>query len=321
MRPLSAVLFSLIVVGSLAVSLPRGDDVVGRVPGDGPVVGDYARPGTLEPVPEPDRGPGASTGTFEADCGRNEERRHNSDNVVLAPGLPASIHHTHEYVGNRSTTAASTDGSLAEATTTCANGDLSTYFWPVLRRLDRPRPENGAAGDDHGAAGEIVPPAAVTLEFRGNPRSPVVPAPRFLRAIAGDAGPEPEGDEHVRAQWGCESDPRRVSEKYALCRGGDRVLRRIDYPSCWDGRRTDSPDHREHLLFPQPNGACPRGTFPVPQLRVELFYDVPVGVHYAVDGFPHQNRRPESDHGFFVNVMPEELMRTVVDCLNEGRTC
>jgi hypothetical protein len=32
-------------------------------------------------------------------------------------------------------------------------------------------------------------------------------------------------------------------------------------------------------------------------------------------------RKPVTDHFDFENLMPESLMRVVVDCVNAGRTC
>ena len=75
-------------------------------------------------------------------------------------------------------------------------------------------------------------------------------------------------------------------------------------------------------MFPDPvTGACPAGTLAVPRLRITLSYHVPAGRSYAVDTFPDQQRKPVTDHFDFENLMPEPLMRVVVDCVNAGRTC
>ncbi|MFC7644872.1 hypothetical protein ACFQX6_32460 [Streptosporangium lutulentum] len=96
-----------------------------------------------------------SSGTFTSRCGRNENRHHNSDNFIVAPGVSNGAHHVHDYVGNLSTDGFSTDQSLAAAGTTCALGDRSTYFWPVLR--DRTNDTN--ADDADGNVGSIMTPA------------------------------------------------------------------------------------------------------------------------------------------------------------------
>ena len=43
---------------------------------------------------------GASRGTFTARCGRNENKHHNPDNFIVAPGVANGAHHVHDYVGN-----------------------------------------------------------------------------------------------------------------------------------------------------------------------------------------------------------------------------
>ena len=52
-----------------------------------------------------------------------------------------------------------------------------------------------------------------------------------------------------------------------------------------------------------------------------LSYTVPAGRSFAVDSFPEQLHKPNTDHADFVNVMPEQLMAQVVTCINEGRSC
>ncbi|MEU6892549.1 DUF1996 domain-containing protein [Streptomyces sp. NPDC046557] len=301
------------VVGASRAARPRA----------GSVAADFATPRDMLPEPgRPAAGPDASTGTMTVDCGRNGEGHYNQDNLVVSPGLRAGAHHTHSYVGNLSADALSTDASLAAAPTSCAGGDRSTYYWPVLRRTDRPGRDPHENGAGHGNAGEIMPEAAVTVEFRGSPVGKVVPMPRFLRAVTGDAVAYTAGAEaDVRARWGCSGSPGLASPHYPRCPAGQRVTRTLVFPSCWNGLDTDSPGHRSHLRFPTASGVCPADTFPVPQLRVSLAYDVPAGTPFALDAFPEQMHSPKTDHAMFVNVMADERMRVVVDCLNEGRTC
>ncbi|MEO3976441.1 DUF1996 domain-containing protein [Streptomyces sp. CAU 1734] len=271
----------------------------------------------------PPAGPDASTGTFTQDCGRNERGHHNADNVVVSPGLVGGAHHIHDYVGNISVNARSTERSLAGAGTTCVDGDRSSYFWPVLRRLDRPGADARAhGGGTHGNEGEIVRASSVSLEFLGNPAAKVLPMPRFLRLMTGDPVAATTADDKVRARWGCTGGPGRHSaDRYPLCPAGSGPTRTLEFPSCWDGLHEDSRDHRTHAVFPAANGVCPPATFPVPRLRVTLAYDIPPGVPYAVDSFPEQRRHPKTDHGMFIHVMSDRQRAAVAECLNEGRRC
>ncbi|MEW2140954.1 DUF1996 domain-containing protein [Streptomyces sp. NPDC005409] len=299
--------------------------------GAGPHAGAAGRPSPSASVdirdvppapPAPAPAADASGGSVVVDCGRGEQGHYNEDNLVVSPGLRAGAHHTHAYVGNLSTDAMSTDASLDAAATSCAGGDRSTYYWPVLRRPDRPgrRPYELAAG--HGNTGEILREASVRVEFRGSPVSKVVAMPRFLRAVTGDAVAHTAGDDTgVRARWGCSGSPDRSTTRYPRCPGGERVTRTLVFPSCWNGIDTTGDAHRSHLLFPAGNGVCPPDTFPVPELRVSLAYEVTAGVAVALDSFPEQRHSPKTDHAMFVNAMTERQMDELVACLNEGRHC
>jgi len=63
----------------------------------------------------------------------------------------------------------------------------------------------------------------------------------------------------------------------AACGGGWRIT--VTFPSCWDGKNLDSPDHKTHISYPasgtfESGGACP-ATHPVkiPQVMYEIMVD------------------------------------------------
>ncbi|NGN67897.1 DUF1996 domain-containing protein [Streptomyces sp. A7024] len=285
----------------------------------GPTEADFADIATGARADRPRNQRGASTGTFTTRCGRNTEGHRNPDNFIVAPGVQNGAHHQHDYVGNVSTDAFSTADSLRAADTTCANGDKSTYFWPVLR--DRTAADN--ADDPDGNAGRILTPTRVSLTFRGNPAAKVTKMPEDLRVITGDAKAFTNGPANARAQWTCTGAGGRVlTDKYPICPEDSRVVRVLDFPSCWDGANTDSANHRTHIVFPdRATGRCPSGTKPVPQLRMRLTYDAPEAPDFAVDSFPEQLHKPVTDHGDFANFMPTAVMDRAVRCINGGRRC
>ena len=264
----------------------------------------------------------ASTGSFVSDCGRPLEQLRNSDNWIVAPGKVNGAQHMHDYVGNIATDAFTEEEDLVDADTTCALGDASTYFWPALRDITRVGDdEDFDGGGLDGNEGQILRPAQVVLQFRGNPTGPVEAMPPLLRAITGDAKAATNGGENARAQWTCRGFEDRFTDRYPLCPDGSRLLRVLDFPSCWDGRDVDSADHRSHIGFPESDGECPGDTVAVPALRMVLAYNVPPGRRFALDGFPDQRHDPRTDHADFTNVMPPELMDAVVECINSGRRC
>ncbi|CAM5311124.1 hypothetical protein SAVIM338S_00604 [Streptomyces avidinii] len=326
-RRLLTLLICLVLGGGLAAAVLGATRVgaarapaaaAGAGPGDQVDIREVPA-GPAEPVAS---GPDASAGRVSVECGRNAGGHYNEDNLVVSPGLRSGAHHTHAYVGNLSADAFSTEASLEAAGTSCTGGDRSTYYWPVLRRTDRPgaRPHEGSAG--HGNTGEILPEASVSVEFLGSPVSKVVAMPRFLNTMTGDAVALTAGtDADVRARWGCSGSPGRFTTRYPRCPAGDRLTRTLTFPSCWNGLDTVSPGHRSHVRFPAANGVCPQGTFPVPRLTISLAYDPVPGAPVALDSFPEQRHSPKTDHAMFVNVMTSDRMAQVVDCLNEGRVC
>ncbi|TQK42791.1 uncharacterized protein DUF1996 [Streptomyces sp. SLBN-118] len=267
---------------------------------------------------------GASRGTFQSRCGRNENKHFNPDNVIVAPGVSNGAHHMHDYVGNLETDAFATNDDLAAAGTTCTNGDRSTHYWPVLR-LRNGKIEADAnlpGGGQDGNVGRILQPASVQLTFRGSPVSKVTAMPTFLRIITGDAKAFTNGTANANASWSCTGfENRQLKDKYPLCPQGSNVVRTFKFQSCWDGSNTDSANHRTHVAFARANGTCPNGFRAIPQLVQRITYKIAPGSVFAVDSFPEQLHKPGTDHGDFINVMSASLMRKAVNCINSGRRC
>ncbi|MFI1703760.1 DUF1996 domain-containing protein [Streptomyces griseoruber] len=313
----------------------NGQQGNGGQAGNGPVAGDYAditRVAATQQLPDPRSGP--SRGTFVTSCGVNENGLFNSDNVIVAPGVSNGAHHFHDYIGNQSNTAFASDEDLANAETSCVDqGDKSTYYWPVLRLQNGTEEQDAKSpgGGIEGNAGEIVTPKDVTLTFVGNPVSKVTGMPRLLRIITGDAKAFVNGPGNANASWSCTGfEDRQLKDKYPLCPSGSDVVRTFRFQSCWDGSNIDSANHRTHVAFAAPDGTCPTGFKAIPQLVQRIVYDVDAPSLadggrttplFAVDSFPEQLHKPVTDHGDFINVFDEGLMKQMVDCINESRRC
>ncbi|MEU9360117.1 DUF1996 domain-containing protein [Streptomyces sp. NPDC048301] len=303
-----------------------GSDGSGGRTGNGPEAADFVDIESVAPdTDRPRNRRGASRGTFSTDCGRNENGKFNSDNVIAAPGVSNGAHHMHDYVGNQATDAFAGDDELAAGRSTCRNrGDRSTYYWPVLR-LQNGEDEDDADADGGGRdqnTGEIQTPSRVTLKFTGSPAGKVTAMPRFLRIITGDAKAFTNGDANANASWSCTGfEDRQLKDKYPICPEGSQVVRSFAFQSCWDGRNTDSANHRTHVAFAGDDGRCPDGFRAIPQLVQRIVYDVPPGPGFAVDSFPEQLHKPVTDHGDFINVFDDALMRRMVSCINGGRSC
>ncbi|MET9883378.1 DUF1996 domain-containing protein [Streptomyces sp. NPDC006430] len=291
----------------------------------GPARSDFVAIGKVKPnVKKPAARAGGSTGSFAVQCGRNENGHFNPDNVIVAPGVSNGAHHMHDYVGNKTTDAFSTNNSLAQSGTTCTNGDQSTYYWPVLRLRDGKAERDAAApgGGQDANIGTILKPKQVTIEFKGNPGSKVTAMPRFMRIITGDAKSLTNGPGNANASWSCTGfENRQLKDKYPTCPKGSDVVRTFNFQSCWDGKNVDSANHRTHVDFADKNGNCKAGFKAIPQLVQRIVYSVPPGARFAVDSFPEQLHKPVTDHGDFINVMSNGLMAGAVRCINDGRAC
>nr|WP_043487309.1 MULTISPECIES: DUF1996 domain-containing protein [Streptomyces] len=266
-----------------------------------------------------------SKGTFSSRCGRNENKHFNSDNVIVAPGVSNGAHHMHDYVGNKKTDAFASNQVLESAGTTCTNGDRSTHYWPVLRLQDGTKEFDAGApgGGTEGNVGRILRPTSVQLSFKGNPVSKVVEMPKFLRIITGDAKAFTNGTANANASWSCTGfENRQLKDKYPLCPKGSNVVRTFKFQSCWDGKNIDSANHRTHVAFARADGSCQQGFKAIPQLVQRITYKLAPGArNFAVDSFPEQLHKPVTDHGDFINVMSQKLMKQAVSCINSGRKC
>ncbi|WP_229715367.1 DUF1996 domain-containing protein [Mangrovihabitans endophyticus] len=295
-------------------------------------------------VVPPGTGPDASTGRFTVDCGTNGDGKFSADNPVAQPGVRNGAQHVHDFVGNLVITADSSDADLDASDTTCENGDKSAYFWPVVRidlstERDNGQPSaapTGSAGplpEPQGPnlelpnnTGDILRPASVLIEYLGNPVGKVIPMPKFLRELTGEAKPTSRGPANARATWTCSGFADRLLDKYPICPTGSQVQRVQDFPGCWDGTNIDSANHRDHVAFADTTtGACPQGFATIPQLRITLSYDIPqevqAGGQYALDSFPEEDHNPASDHNDFINVNSAQTMHRIATCLNEGEDC
>jgi hypothetical protein len=305
----------------------------------GPVAADFVDITTVRPT-GPANGNGlaangrsGSTGSFTTSCGTNRNQLHNSDNLIVAPGVDNGAHHTHDYVGNQGNDAFASNDDLAKAGTSCRNrGDRSTYYWPVLRQQDGTDEFDAGqlGGGAEGNVGTILRASEAQIRFVGNKKGDVVAMPKFLRIITGDAKAFTNGVANANALWSCTGfEDRQLSDKYPICPAGSKVVRTANFQSCWDGRNIDSANHRDHVAFVQKDGSCAKGFRAIPQLQIRLVYDVQaptvrngkVRKPFAVDGFPEQLHKPVTDHNDFIDVFDDGLMRKAVDCINSGQQC
>ncbi|WP_225830952.1 DUF1996 domain-containing protein [Streptomyces sp. NK08204] len=304
--------------------------------GNGPVAADFVDITEVQPDvrAKPSRTGNASTGTFVTHCGVNANKNHNTDNVIVAPGVANGAHHLHDYVGNQKVDAFAGNQTFLRGGTSCQNrNDLSAYYWPVVRVQDGSQDfdQNADGGGKEGNVGRILTPVQAQIKYVGSPTGKVVAMPQFLRIITGDAKTTTNGLANANAHWSCTGFENKVqlTTQYPICPQGSNVVRTFAFQNCWDGRNIDSANHRTHVAFADESGTCPSGFKAIPQLTMRLVYKItpPVienGVvknAYAVDGFPEQLHKPATDHDDFISVTRNGLANRIANCINTGQRC
>ncbi|MFI9805078.1 DUF1996 domain-containing protein [Streptomyces sp. NPDC052301] len=310
---------------------------IGGQAGNGPVAADFVDITKVAPNVQgkPRQLQNASTGTFTTRCGVNANKNHNTDNVIVAPGVTNGAHHLHDYVGNQKVNAFSSNQTFLQGGTSCQNrNDLSSYYWPVVRVQDGSQDfdQNADGGGKEGNVGKILTPVQAQIKYVGSPASKVVAMPQFLRIITGDAKTTTNGLANANAHWSCTGFENKVqlTQQYPICPQGSKVVRTFAFQNCWDGQNIDSANHRTHVAFADPaSGVCGNGFKAIPQLTMRLVYDITpptiqngqVKNAYAVDGFPEQLHKPATDHDDFISVTTGGLANRIANCVNRGQNC
>ena len=224
------------------------------------------------------------------------------DDPIVYPGKPGASHQ-HTFVGNSTTDAFSSFGSLRSGETTCMRADDTAAYWvPALYQ----------------GTTEILPVAA-TVYYRRGTLAEVNTFPNNLRMIAGDAkATSPQGMRITFWSCGVTSGVDRSAEVPTCPDTRGSFLRlHIRFPECWDGRRLDSADHKSHMAYATRAG-CP-STHPVevPQITQIYRYRTRGG-----EGFSLASGGVYSAHADFVNAWnPGALRKLVEGCLNELVHC
>lgn len=219
------------------------------------------------------------------------------DDPIVFPGKPGASHQ-HTFVGNTTTDASSTFGSLRSGSTTCLRPDDTAGYWvPALYQ----------------GTTEILP-AGATVYYRRGTLAEVTAFPNNLRIIAGDSKATSPQDLRVTS-WSCGLDSgvdRSSTVPTCPAQRGSFLRLHIRFPECWDGRRLDSPDHKSHMAYATRAG-CP-STHPVEVPQITQIYRYPTR---GGEGFSLASGGVYSAHADFVNAWkPSSLHKLVDDCLN-----
>ena len=193
----------------------------------------------------------------------------NNDDPIVFPGQPGKSHN-HTYIGNRSVDASTTPVSLLGGRSSCESEfDSSAYWMPTL-----------FVGRE-----EVLPLTAVVYYVNRSAERISAP-PKGLVMLAGNAlatSRQPKGI----VSWSCgEVGGRPRHATIPACREDSMLQLQATFPNCWDGRRLDSPDHRQHVKYAS-RGVCPQ-SHPVAMptiVLIVLYPPVPRGSQVASGKF------------------------------------
>lgn len=193
----------------------------------------------------------------------------NNDDAVVFPGQPGRSHN-HTYIGNRSVDSSTTPESLLGGRSSCESGsDSSAYWMPTL-----------FVGQND------VPPLTAIVYYVNRARERISAPPKGLVMLAGRADATTRQPKGI-VSWSCGAVGARPRYATIPACGDDEMLQlQATFPSCWDGRRLDSADHRQHVKYAS-RGLCP-ATHPVAMptiVLIVLYPPVPLGSQVASGRF------------------------------------
>jgi hypothetical protein len=227
---------------------------------------------------------------------------HSAPNDPIVHPNMVGVSHMHDFLGNTSTSATSTVGSLLAATTTCdPASDLSSYWVPTLY-------------DNTGAA---VGFDRVTVYYIASEddADALQPYPLGMKIVAGNAkATAPPQNGHF--VWSCLASNMSSTTDFVQCPAGSKLELLLDFPDCWNGKDLDSPDHKSHMSY-RVGAVCPAShPVGVPRLQLKLRYNsrgtpdmrLSSGAAYTI-------------HGDFFNAWEPAAMNDRMRCLRDYVTC
>jgi hypothetical protein len=213
--------------------------------------------------------------------------------------------HNHEFYGSRAISLNATYQELRDGSSACqTRGDTASYWAPTL----------------YVSGQRLAVPKSTFYYNAGEKRLPLTAWPAHLKILAGDShATSPQSTSVV--YWGC-GDGSSVSKVSAppQCRPGDTGLTiHVIFPDCWNGRDTNSPDHKSHMAYSK-GGTCPPA-YPVslPRLiaRFQWANQFPNPASITLSSGPAYTL-----HADFWNAWDQARLTQLVDyCINGGRHC
>ena len=264
----------------------------------------------------------SDVGAFRVQC---DPSHMSNDDPIVYPNQQGAAHH-HTFYGNTSVNYKSNLAALSTTgNSTCTGGTMNrtSYWHPTLINTANNAP--------------VVPDRALfyyKTGYDGVPASMVVPPPKGLRMIVGNAKAT-SAAESAGARYLCVSDSKPFqgwNDHIPNCAVGEVMEMSVDFPQCWDGKNLDSPDHKSHMAFANESNPtankCP-ATHPVaiPKITMTVNYSVTTANEatkwrLASDNYSKSLPGGYSGHADYAWGWDETIMAGIVkNCLNKSLDC
>ena len=289
--------YSLFEMQVLTATAPTPPSTLGYVDAVPPVTG------VVPSTANPGNPPGHYFHEFQANCAVS--RAPASDDPIVYFNQPGATH-SHTFLGNTTTNAATTLASLQAGTTTCkVQADKSAYWMPTM----------------YNATQTVLPigPQVIYYKTGVTDYTSVRPFPSGLRFVVGDTHAAPAQFLAASVEgWECGNSVNNAD--FPTCAGvpGADLNIRYQAPSCWDGLHLDSPDHRSHMAYPIA-GAC-SASHPVAVVMLEFKMAFPAGADTSQVRL--SSGRGYSFHYDFYNAWEPATLKALVDhCIVGALQC